>query len=72
LTPTHPTWFDEKSGGAAFCCARAGAAVAAPINPVRTLPATNLALNANEDIYAPPLGVSVIVADYATAFVYFP
>src|ERR1700738_1532095 len=23
-TPTHPTWFEEKSGGAALCCATAG------------------------------------------------
>jgi hypothetical protein len=71
LTPTHPTWFDEKSGGVAFCCSRAGAAAAAPISPVRTLRATNLALNVNEDISAPPLGVFVILADEATAFVGF-
>src|ERR1700693_4749834 len=25
LKPTQPAWFEEKSGGAAFCCAAAGA-----------------------------------------------
>src|ERR1700687_1526133 len=31
--PAHPTWFEEKSGGAAFCCATAGAVGAAHARP---------------------------------------
>src|ERR1700686_4884715 len=54
LKPTHPVRFDEKSGAGAFCCATAGAIGAAPIRPVRTLPARTLALQVNEDILAPP------------------
>jgi hypothetical protein len=52
FSPTQPTWFDEKSGGAAFCCAIAGAVVAAPMRPARMLPANTLALKVDEDIVA--------------------
>src|SRR5713101_8399413 len=31
--PTHPNWFEEKSGGVAFCCAEAGAVGAAQARP---------------------------------------
>src|SRR5215471_17547623 len=56
FTPTHPTSFDEKSGGAAFCCAKTGATAAAPIIPAK-MAANASALDVNEDIFAPPLAV---------------
>jgi hypothetical protein len=49
FTPTHPTWFDEKSGGAVFCCAEAGA-LAATTSEAKAPPAKNLALNLSADI----------------------
>src|SRR5579871_4618368 len=38
----QPTWFEEKSGGDGFCCARATGANAAQMKPVRTLLARNV------------------------------
>src|SRR5215471_11527181 len=52
FSPTQPTWFDEKSGGAAFCCATAGAVVAAAMRPARMPPANTLAFKVDEDIVA--------------------
>src|SRR5215471_10739667 len=51
FTPTHPTWFDEKSGGAAFC-AKTGVTAAA-VSAAKMPPANPL--DVNEDIVAPPL-----------------
>ena len=53
LSATHPTLFDEKSGGAAFSCATAGAFATAPMRPAKTLAASNC-LKANAHIPAPP------------------
>src|SRR5712671_5860660 len=47
---THPTWFNEKSGGDAFCCATTSGASAAQTKPVRTPPARNLPLEKCLDI----------------------
>src|SRR6266566_3648043 len=38
LSPTQPAKFDEKSGGADFCCATVDAMGAAPMSPTRMLP----------------------------------
>ena len=55
-SPTHPTVpFAEKSGGAAFCCANAGALGAAEMRPAKMLPASNLPLKVYEDMAAPPV-----------------
>ena len=58
LRPTHPARFDEKSGGGAFCCAAAGAIGAAPMRPLRMLPARTLALQVNQDISCSSLKAS--------------
>src|SRR5262249_5487305 len=47
---THPTWFKEKSGGDAFCCAATPGASAAQTKPVKTLPAGNRPLEKRMDI----------------------
>src|SRR5258706_7334259 len=47
---THPTWFNEKSGGDAFCCAATCGASAAQTKPARTPPARNLPLEKSIDI----------------------
>src|SRR5258707_298565 len=46
----HPTWFSEKSGGDAFCCAATCGASAAQTKPPRTPPARNLPLEKSMDI----------------------
>src|SRR5258706_11309570 len=55
FSPTQPAKFDEKSGGAAFCWATVGAIGVVPIRPTRTMPASTLSLQVNEDIVASPL-----------------
>src|SRR6516165_8084881 len=62
LSPTHPARFDEKSGGAAFCCATADAIGAAPMRPTRMLPARTLSLHVNGDMIAPPFRRSLRAA----------
>jgi hypothetical protein len=54
LSPTHPTLFDEKSGGAPSCAA-AGASGAAAIRLAKMLLARFVCFNVNEDIVASPL-----------------
>src|ERR1700730_12116528 len=54
LSPTHPALSDEKSGGAAFCCATACAIGGAATTPTRMLPASSFSLKVNEDIVASP------------------
>src|SRR6516164_11826471 len=51
-TPTHPTWLEEKSGGAAFCCATAGA-LAAHARPARMPAAMNRSPGVSE-VMLPP------------------
>src|SRR5580700_5888873 len=64
----HPVWFEEKSGGAAVCCANAGAFGAPHIKPARMLPVStrSLILMMNEAMVAPPL--SLYSRDQATPF----
>jgi hypothetical protein len=47
---THPTWFKEKSGGDACCCAATSGANAAQTKLVKTPPAKNLPLEKRLDI----------------------
>src|SRR5215468_852371 len=51
LSPTQPTSFNEKSG-TAFCCATTAPVEAAAMRVAKMLPASNLALDVNEDICA--------------------
>src|ERR1700726_991011 len=55
LSPTQPVRFDQKSGGAAVRCARAGAIGAAPLRRAEAPTARIVALQVNADIVAPPL-----------------
>src|SRR5215813_4459900 len=52
LNPTHPARLDEKSGGAADCCAAADATSATAMRPARLRLAKAHSLH---DIVAPPL-----------------
>src|ERR1700704_2741734 len=54
LKVSHPTLFDEKSGGAAFCCATACTIGAIAIPASRMLAATSFSLKVNKDIVASP------------------
>src|SRR5689334_18735246 len=57
----HPTWFEERSGGAAFCCAAAGAIGVAHIKPTRMLPANACPLRLDGNMVAPPLAPSFAI-----------
>src|SRR5215475_8988553 len=50
----HPTWFAEKSGETAFCCAAAGTIGVAHIRPTRILPANACPLWLDGNMVAPP------------------
>src|SRR5580704_609049 len=54
FSPTHPTKFDEKSGGAAFGCAPDDAIGVAPIRAKRMPPAWARFLQTNDDMIVPP------------------
>src|SRR5215831_9458863 len=50
LSPTHPALFEEKSGGAAFCCATSFALGAGAITPTKMLSASKVPLKLVEYI----------------------
>src|SRR5205085_3589681 len=52
---SHPAWLDEKSGGDDRCCAAAPAVSATQARPVKMLPQSNLALEANAHMVLSPL-----------------
>src|ERR1700704_6367843 len=54
LKVSHPTLFDEKSGGAVFCCATACTIGAIAIPASRMPAATSFSLKVNKDIVASP------------------
>src|SRR5215831_4144325 len=54
LKVSHPTLFDEKSGGAAFCSATACAIGATAITPAKMLPASSFSLKEDKHIVASP------------------
>src|SRR5436309_4917648 len=52
---SHPVWFEEKSGGADFCCAATPPVNAAYTSPVRTPPASIFAFEMNAGIVLSPI-----------------
>jgi len=52
---SHPTWFEEKSGGETCCCAAISAVSATYTTAVKTPPTSTFALEANVDIVPSPL-----------------
>src|SRR5262245_45117131 len=52
FSPTHPTFPDEKSGGAVFGCATTCAIGAAAITPTEMLPASNILIA--DIVFSPP------------------